>query len=65
MTPTETAAIRRLDTWRLVWIIRDNPTYIASLRRTHPADTDWEAEIALYEEEIRIAKDELARRGEL
>jgi hypothetical protein len=65
MTPTETAAIRRLDSWRLLWIIRDNPTYVASLRRTHPTDTDWQAECALYEEEIRIAKDELARRGEL
>jgi hypothetical protein len=65
MTSTEIAAIRRLDTWRLLWIIRDNPAYIASLRRTHPTDIDWEAEIALYEEEIRIAEDELARRGEL
>jgi hypothetical protein len=64
MTPTEIAAIRSLDTWRLVWIIHDNPAYIASLHRTHPTDTDWQAECALYEEEIRIAKDELARRGE-
>jgi hypothetical protein len=65
MTPAETAAIRRLDSWRLLWIIRDNPAYIASLRRTHPTDTDWQAECSLYEEEIRIAKDELGRRGEL
>jgi hypothetical protein len=65
MHQKEIESIRGYYTVHLRWIIRDTAAHADYLRRTQPSDLDWETEAAEYEESVKLAKDELARRGEL